>query len=696
MAKRPIVISPGLLPPFRLGNLLLLLPKSAPVLRPVAQVLSSNRYGFLVTVVAFVVYLRTLAPTIMWYDMGEFALGSQVLGIGHNTGYPLYMMVGKLFTFLPVGDIAYRVNLMSAVFASLAVLLVFLIVRRVTYRELPALVAAATLAASSTFWSNALWAEAHPLNAFSTALIIYLMLVWRDKRDDRLLYAAFLTFGLSLGNHRLVLWLFPAMVAFVLTVLGPSLRSMPWRHLLLAGASALVGFAVHLYLPLRGMQDPLVTSGDPSSLRGFANMVFMSGVPSSDYFNFSPEWFRWVVFWAFPAHDLTVFGVALALGGAAWLFRRDRGLFVLTLIPVVLTAGIILIYRIHDIYDYFIPIYLVMAIWLGTAVGQLGRWLTWALSKARVVLRPRVGEYALYAMVFLPAVLFLRNFHTLDRSDDYEAFDFAYNALSGVPRDSVIVADWWGYYPLLYQQVVNGLRRDVLVTKQLAIIDEAPIEFIDEMLDAGRKVYIAEGLSDVTDALASNYILRPIALQAITSVPLGLPYPEHKDLLVLKRDFYQVVRQRPTPAAGQVPAGVEQRVRFNDELTLVGLAVPAAEVPRGGSFPIEYYWRLEQELADDLYFKVDFVDEEGRVPQKQGFPLWFQAGNIGAGARPTSEWVSGQIAVDRYHTLVPRQVPPGNYHLLLKVYDGKSQARELAPSIGLAGGGAIVGQITVY
>ncbi|MBI2856242.1 MAG: DUF2723 domain-containing protein, partial [Chloroflexi bacterium] len=57
----------------------------------------------------------------MWYDMGEFALSSHALGIGHNTGYPLYMMLGKLFTFLPLGDIAFRVNLMSAVFAALAV-----------------------------------------------------------------------------------------------------------------------------------------------------------------------------------------------------------------------------------------------------------------------------------------------------------------------------------------------------------------------------------------------------------------------------------------------------------------------------------------------------------------------------------------------------------------------------------------------
>ncbi len=89
-------------------------------------------YAALAGLVAFAVYLRTLAPTVMWYDMGELTTTSYVLGIAHNTGYPLYILLGKLFTFLPFGDVAYRVNLMSAVFAALTVSLVFLIIHDLT------------------------------------------------------------------------------------------------------------------------------------------------------------------------------------------------------------------------------------------------------------------------------------------------------------------------------------------------------------------------------------------------------------------------------------------------------------------------------------------------------------------------------------------------------------------------------------
>jgi hypothetical protein len=101
---------------------------SQPLLRTSKQA-DYRIYAALTGALAFCVYLRTLAPTVMWYDMGELTTASSVLGIAHNTGYPLYILLGKLFTFLPFGDVAYRVNLMSAVFAALTVSLVFVTIR---------------------------------------------------------------------------------------------------------------------------------------------------------------------------------------------------------------------------------------------------------------------------------------------------------------------------------------------------------------------------------------------------------------------------------------------------------------------------------------------------------------------------------------------------------------------------------------
>ena len=115
----------------------------------------ANKYGVLAAGLAFILYWFTLAPTVMWYDMGEFALGSHVLGIGHNPGYPLYMILGKLFTILPIGDVAYRVNLMSAAWGSATVFLLFLILRKTTGSDFASFLPALTLAVGSTFWSSA-------------------------------------------------------------------------------------------------------------------------------------------------------------------------------------------------------------------------------------------------------------------------------------------------------------------------------------------------------------------------------------------------------------------------------------------------------------------------------------------------------------------------------------------------------------
>lgn len=86
-----------------------------------------KRYmGLLVFLISFTVYLMTLAPTVYVGDSGELIAASYTLGIPHPPGYPLFTILGKIFiTFIPIGSIAYRVNLLSAFFASSTVLLLY-------------------------------------------------------------------------------------------------------------------------------------------------------------------------------------------------------------------------------------------------------------------------------------------------------------------------------------------------------------------------------------------------------------------------------------------------------------------------------------------------------------------------------------------------------------------------------------------
>ncbi len=160
--------------------------------------------GILVFFICWAVYLHTLTPTVGFHDSGDMITASYVLGIPHPTGYPLYCLLGKLWmTLLPIGNIAYRMNLTSALCASLACMIVYFIVLKVEaglvpahvgipnqrngqsqelfpHRVIPAAIAALMLAFATTFWEQAIIAEKYTLNALFATLLIFILLKWQE------------------------------------------------------------------------------------------------------------------------------------------------------------------------------------------------------------------------------------------------------------------------------------------------------------------------------------------------------------------------------------------------------------------------------------------------------------------------------------------------------------------------------------
>src|SRR5215204_1221904 len=130
-----------------------------------------------VVLISLPFYLKTLAPTVLYYHPTAFPdsvvlqIQAIVLGIPHTTGYPTWVMLTHLFTYLPFGAPAYRANLSSAVYAAPAVLLVYLLCLRLTRRPLPSGVGALRLRLSRDFWSQAVLTEVYTLNALFVALI---------------------------------------------------------------------------------------------------------------------------------------------------------------------------------------------------------------------------------------------------------------------------------------------------------------------------------------------------------------------------------------------------------------------------------------------------------------------------------------------------------------------------------------------
>ncbi|MDQ4078650.1 MAG: DUF2723 domain-containing protein, partial [Chloroflexota bacterium] len=207
----------------------------------------------LVGLLAFVLYWQTLAPGVVTItdDSLEFQLVAQRGAIPHPTGYPLYAILLTLSArLLPIGEVAFRANLLSALAASGAVALTFLVARRLQLQRLAAFFAAALLALSPTFWSQATLAEVYALHILIVAAVVYALLRWEAtpaSHSGWFAGAAFL-FGLGLAHHQMILLWAPAIFLYWSLVAdnpGLAFRNPTWLLALFAP------LLLYLWLPLR-------------------------------------------------------------------------------------------------------------------------------------------------------------------------------------------------------------------------------------------------------------------------------------------------------------------------------------------------------------------------------------------------------------------------------------------------------------
>ena len=345
----------------------------------------------------FALYLRTLAPTVLYLDAPGLLdavmlqMQAAVLGITHPTGYPTYLTLTHLFTYLPVGDVAYRVNLASAAYGALAVGVVFGAGYLLSRRVVAAAVAAVAFGLGEAIWSQAVIAEVYTMNALLISLTLVSLLLWRDRGRDRyLLLAAFLV-GLCLTHHLTSGLLLPASLLFVGLV--DRRRLLEWRLMLRCAGLFFLGLTPYLYLPIRSWMDAPMDANNPSNFERFW-YVLSGGNLTSTFFAFGPAELpgRLLFYWGHLTDNLNPILIMVALTGAVLMVARDR--------PVGLLLGFLYLgwtfYSIEnaipDINLYFIPTYLILCLWAAVGLGAL---LTEAENLAGRLSSPVAGRAAL-------------------------------------------------------------------------------------------------------------------------------------------------------------------------------------------------------------------------------------------------------------------------------------------------------------
>jgi hypothetical protein len=425
------------------------------------------------------------------------------LGIAHPTGYPLYMLLGKLFTMLPVGNVAYRVNLLSAIFGAASVAVLYWLVLTVVEpragakisvwrpawpTHLGALIGAVMFGLGQVFWQQATIAEVYTLNAFFVALVLLLAATLSTSsmlpppRQPRWIYSLAFVYGLSLTHHRTMVLLLPALLVYLLlffrtTVFKPKV----------IGLSILFGLLpllLYLYLPLRGHIGSLDGTYQ-NNWAGFWRQVSASGYGAFIWGNPCGHDRNLAFYWTLLADQFYI--TVPGLIGLLYLVRLGQPrMLLLTGLAGLTYLAFNLFYQVTDIAVFFIPIFLLWAVWSGLGAAFLLH--TFATFKY-VAWRPAILTVLLISFVLIIGQLFQTGQAALRAQYTWQVHDYGLDMLAQPrPAENAAVVGILGEMTLLrYFQQTEGRRPDIQTVA--ADLEAARLATVAELLAAGTTVY---------------------------------------------------------------------------------------------------------------------------------------------------------------------------------------------------------------
>ena len=317
----------------------------------------------------FALYVWTMPRDVLLdagIDSAKFAYMPRVLGVPHAPGYPLYLLIGWAFSWLPIGTLAFRMCLLSACFGALAVGLAARILGELQCSRSICLSVAVLFGLGRLFWSQAIVAEVYTLHIALVAGMLLALLVWQRTRRDRALYVAVLCFALGLAHHTDIAVFGPAMVLFVFKTDRRAIHDP--RVLATAGAICVSALSLYAYTIVRTRQGaPFVEAGATDwaglvalvSGRQFHYLFQVPGVEAA-----GP---RLMLLGAFFMIELKRLGVALGLIGLVALGRWHRSAFAFVVLGAAGMIGFTIVYHAFDVEVFLLPVILLS--WLCVGVG---------------------------------------------------------------------------------------------------------------------------------------------------------------------------------------------------------------------------------------------------------------------------------------------------------------------------------------
>lgn len=631
--------------------------KFAPSARVDAQI------ALLVFAGALLLYAVTLAPDVLPGDPGEFQFAAWRFGLAHPTGYPLYLMLGGAWQHALAAfgaSPAWSLNLFSALCGALTVALTYLLMLAAlaappALRRGAALFTALLLATNLTFWSQSRIAEVYTLHALLLVSILFVACHITHRAAEllpipssSLVLLAFLL-GLSLTHHAMTLLLIPACLLFLFAVDRAwwQRARRAWAAILLAGSLPLLLYA---YIPLRS--GPAASPWLHQRLGATTLTLYTHTWPaflayitgrsiSVGFHDPATAWAALPAAGALWRDHFGWVGLILMACGLVFLYRSpQRPFLILTLTYAILQQFFNLFYAIGDIAVYYLPLYVIAALWTG--FGAAGIALLFARPTRAApspAPRPALGVAFLALLCLLPASTIARTLPQMEQTATPSARATWDAILAAAPApDAILVSnDRDEMTPLFYFQQVEGRGRGLTGLFPL-IAPGADFADIGATLDA---------------ALTTG---RPQPVYLIKAMP-GLDVKV--DLAPATPPLVAVTGLHTAPP--QVPLNLPY-----GPLTLLGYDWQ----PQGDNVNLTLHWQVDAPLPGDLTTSVQLLDANGTKLTQDDRPP-------GGVYYPTSLWKPGEHLLDRHTLALPTVDAPRT--LLIGMYGSADQQPLASP-----------------
>ncbi|MCL5070502.1 MAG: DUF2723 domain-containing protein [Actinobacteria bacterium] len=406
--------------------------------------------------IPFILYLLTLERKVLGGDTTWYALQIPQMYVLVPTGYPTFSLIGKLISMIPIGDLAYRLNLFSAIFGALTILFIFLALNKLIKNEIISLAGSLIFAFTLTFWTVANRLEFDTLNSFFIAMLIYSLLLYNEKKLRRQLYFCFFCLGLSLTNHPIAFFIAPAFLSYIIIVQPRILKSI--RTIFLSLLFFLIPLISYIYILIRSLQG----FGPVTSLQKFIYYVTgrnIAGEFHGGFYESTNLQNVLKVIYDFLNIIYRNFGIILIIFagiGFIYLIKKNLKFAVISLLVIVLSITITSLYLSWTPENYAIDSMIIITFYISSGFKFIYDELLMLLSRVQKRIQIRkalqdekiqhrfnIQKYLTATVIILffilqPAFLAASNFTQADHSKPEDIYLFWNKIFNTVEKNSII------------------------------------------------------------------------------------------------------------------------------------------------------------------------------------------------------------------------------------------------------------------